>query len=292
MRSRNPWPGTLVAALIAAASACAGAISPQEAAKPSDPAALVRAVVQNEMKAGGAGVGDFYTWKERSVKPSRTTVKQYVETPDGLLARLVTIDDKPLSDDDRTKEDARINRLLDPRQMQQKRKQQKEDENRTKKMVGALPDAFLYKQTGTEEKDGRTLVKLHFTPNPNFNPPSRETLVYQGMEGDMVIDSTAMRLLKIDGTMMRDVSIGWGIIGHLDKGGHFEVEQSEVDKGDWEITSMRLNFTGKALIFKTIRINEADTSTEFRKIPKMKVAEAIDYLKKAGGPNASVAGKE
>jgi hypothetical protein len=90
---------------------------------------------------------------------------------------------------------------------------------------------------------------------------------------------------------VKDVSIGWGIIGHLDKGGQFIVEQAEVDKGDWEITKMRLNFTGKALIFKSIRIDETDVSTDFRKVPKMTVAQALDFLKKAD-QNGAVAEKE
>jgi hypothetical protein len=176
--------------------------------------------------------------------------------------------------------------------MQQKRKQQNEDESRTKRMVAALPDAFIYQYTGTEEKNGHTLVNMKFSPNPKFSPPSREALVYQGMEGTMIIDATAMRMAKIDGTMVKDVSIGWGIIGHLDKGGQFIVEQADVDKGDWEITKMRLNFTGKALIFKSIRIDETDTSTDFHRVPKMTVAQALDFLKKADSQSGAVAVKE
>jgi len=281
----------MIAALLSVVLGCLAQApqTPQTAGLAQDPNALVRTVVYNELHAPESS--EFHAWKEKQVKPNRTTTKQYVETPDGLLGRLLTVNGKPLSGDDLSKENARINRLLDPKQMQTKRKQQKEDENRTKKILAALPDAFIYKQTGTAEKDGHTLVMLRFTPNPNFNPPSREALVLQGMEGDMTIDSTAMRLVKIDGTMMRDVSIGWGIIGHLDKGGKFEVEQHEIDKGDWEITYMRLNFTGKALIFKTIRINEVDTSYDFRKVPKMSVADAINYLKKADSDNATVAEK-
>lgn len=289
MRSLSAHTGGLLAILISIASCCFAQSAAQEPTAPQDPGALIRTVVYNELHP--PDTGEFHAWKGRQVKPNRTTVKQYVETPDGLLARVLTVNGQPLSGDDLAKENARINRLLDPKQMQQKRKQQQEDEGRTKKLVGALPDAFLYTVTGTEEKNGHTLVKLHFTPNPKFSPSSREALVFQGMEGDMIVDSTVMRLVKIDGTMMKDVSIGWGIIGHLDKGGRFVVEQNEVDKGDWEITYMMLNFTGKALIFKSIRINEVDTSTDFHKVPKMTVADAINYLKKTDSYNGTVAGK-
>jgi hypothetical protein len=289
MRFMSARAGCFLAILIAIGSFSHAQGAQQTPTFQEDPNALVRKVVQNELKP--SATEEFHTWRERQVKPNRTTVKQYVETADGLIARYVMINDKPLSGDDLTKENARINRLLDPKQMQAKRKQQQEDENRTRRIVGSLPDAFRYKVTGTEEKDGRTIVTLHFTPNPNFSPPNRETLVLQGMEGNMVVDSTVLHLLKIDGTMTKDVSIGWGIIGHLDKGGRFVVEQKEIEKDNWQITYIMLNFTGKALLFKTIRINEVDTSSDFRKVPKMSVAQAIDFLKKADNENGSVAKK-
>jgi hypothetical protein len=273
--------------MLSLALACL-AQTPENTAPAHDPAALVRKVVYNELHPPESG--EFHAWKQKQVKPNRTTTKQYVETADGLLGRLLTVNGQPLTGDALSKEDARINRLLDPKQMQQKRKEQKEDETRSKRIVAALPDAFVYNVVGTEEQNGRKLVNLRFTPNPNFSAPNRETLVLQGMAGDMTIDTTAMRIVKIDGTMTKDVSIGWGILGRLDKGGRFVVEQKEVDNSDWEISYMMLNFNGKALIFKTIRINEVDTSYDFRKVPKMNVAEAIDFLKKTD--NGAVAEKQ
>jgi hypothetical protein len=246
--------------------------------------------MQHELKPP-ENQGEYFAWRTRTVKPNRTTLKQYVETPEGLLARVLTVNDKPLSPEDRAKEDARNNRLLDPKQMQQKHKEQQEDETRTKRMVAALPDAFIYQYVGTEEKNGHTMANLKFTPNPDFKPPTRESLVFQGMEGTMTIDATAMHLAKIDGTMVKDVSIGWGIIGHLDKGGHFVVEQKEIDKDNWQITTMRLDFSGKALIFKSIRIDETDISTDFRKVPSMTVGQALEFLKKTD-QNGALAAKE
>lgn len=279
----------MLAIVLATCTSLAALPAGQEPKLPTNPNDLVRQAIQNELKTPSISDTEFHSWKMRQVKPNRTNVRQFVETPDGLIARTISINDRPLTPEERTKEEARINRLLDPKQMQAKRKQQNEDEARTRRMVSALPDAFIYQYAGTEEKDGHTLVNLKFTPNPNFSPSSREALVYQGMNGTMSIDATAMRMTKIDGTMFRDVSIGWGIIGHLDKGGRFIVEQTEVDKGDWEITKMRLDFTGKALIFKSIRIDETDVSTDFKKVPKMTVAQALDYLKKADQSSALAA---
>jgi len=256
---------------------------------PQNPNDLLRSAVQNELKHQNDA--QLYSFRQRTEKPKETTVKQMVELPDGVVGRIILINDKPLTPQQERNEDSRVNRLLDPQQWRDKVKEQKEDEQRTTRMVQALPDAFIYTYAQTP-KSG-SLVTLSFKPNPNFDPPSRETLVFQGMEGTVVVDTAAMRLAKVDGTMMRDVNIGWGILGHLDRGGHFYVEQAPVDGDHWDMVKMKLDFTGKALIFKTIRIKQTQTLSDFHRVEKMKMPEAIAYLKKTAtsvenAANASV----
>jgi hypothetical protein len=244
------------------------------------PRELVRHAVANEIRDSDGHQGILFTYKTKDIKPKQTVVKQIVETPDGTLGRILTVNGKPLTEDEKKKEDERINRLLDPNEMRKKRKSQQEDAERTMNMVKALPDAFVYQQVGTETApNGHKLVNLKFTPDPNFNPPVRETLVYQGMSGDMVIDETAMRLAKIDGTLFKDVTIGWGFVARLEKGGQFFVEQSEVYNGHWNTTKMVLHFNGKALLFKSIRIEETETTWDYKPVEKMSVQQAVNFLK-------------
>jgi hypothetical protein len=248
---------------------------------------LVRSVVQNELKQA-SDTSKHFAFKQRTEKPKGTVTKQMVDTPQGVIGRVISINGQPLSPEDRKKDDDRINRLLDPSEMRSKTKEQKEDERRTRDMVSALPDAFIYQYDGTiPGPNGQELVKLKFTPNPKFNPPTRETLVFQGMAGEMWVDAKHLRIAKIDGTMTKDVTIGWGIIGHLDKGGRFQVEQGEVAPGHWDTTKLALDFTGKALIFKSIRIKSTDTFSDFRPVPNMTVAQALDFLRKEEQPQTA-----
>ncbi|MGA8860514.1 MAG: hypothetical protein WB506_10930, partial [Candidatus Sulfotelmatobacter sp.] len=60
---------------------------------------------------------------------------------------------------------------------------------------------------------------------------------------------------------------GWGILGHLDEGGHFLVEQSDVGDGSWEVSRMSLRFTGKILLFKSIAIKSEEVFSDFRRVP-------------------------
>ena len=86
------------------------------------------------------------------------------------------------------------------------------------------------------------------------------------MQGVLVIDPAAKRIAKIDGTLFKEVGFGWGILGHLDKGGHFLIEQQNVG-GGWDIAHMSLEFTGKILLFKNLSIKTDEVFTDFRPVP-------------------------
>jgi hypothetical protein len=100
------------------------------------------------------------------------------------------------------------------------------------------------------------------------------------MQGYLIVDATARRLARIDGTLFRDVSFGWGIVGHLDKGGHFRVQQADVGEGSWEITAISLKMTGKILMFKGLSIVSDETFSNFQRVPAdLTFAKGVDLLK-------------
>jgi hypothetical protein len=101
------------------------------------------------------------------------------------------------------------------------------------------------------------------------------------MQGLMLIDARTHRIARIDGTLFRDVGFGWGILGHLDKGGHFLVEQSDVGDGSWDMSRMSLAFTGKIMIFKKLDIKSTEVYSDFRPVPSgISFAQGVDLLKK------------
>ena len=265
----------------------------QQPELPKDPTELVRKVIANELKPDPDK--QHYTYRVTKKLPDRTEVKQMIDTPQGTVGRLILINGKPLTPEQRQKEDARLERLInDPQQMASKRKEQQDDDRRTRDMVKALPDAFTYHYVGLENHEPWGEVEvLKFEPNPNFDPPNQETKVYRGMSGEMWIDLKDMRLAKIEAKLFREVAFGWGILGHLDPGGQFIVEQKPVNGEHWEPSHMVLNFTGKIMMFKTLKIRQDETTTDYRPVPGMTVAQALDSLKKQetevaqNGTNAS-----
>ena len=245
--------------------------------------ALVRRIIERQMTEDEKH-GHSFMWVQKENGKRGVLTKEMVDTQEGIVARLIAINDRPLTPAERQADDARLSRLLsDPQNRAQKLRQQQEDEKRTRNMVHALPDAFLYEPDGTMPgANGAELVRLRFKPDPSFDPPSRELQVYQGMEGFMLLDTRAQRLAEINARLFRDVNFGWGILGHLDKGGEFMVRQADVTgKHDWEVVAMKLKFDGKVLIFKPLHIRDDESASNFRVVPEgMTFAQGVDLLRK------------
>ena len=234
---------------------------------------LVRLTVQNELAA--ANNDDIkHIFCSRKQTPTGSQTRLYVETNDALAAMLIAIDDHPLTAQQQQNETNHLAWLSgNPEQLRKKHAREQEDADRSLRIVRALPNAFLYEYAGTENGDvtmgkpGSTLIRLKFKANPSYSPPTRVEQALGGMEGYLLIDPASRRLAKIDGTLIRDVSFGWGIIGHLDKGGEFVVTQAALDDGSWGLTEMKLSIRGKILLFKTLRYESDETFSDFRRMP-------------------------
>jgi hypothetical protein len=268
-----------------ASSLAAGAASssPQASISASE---LVRAAVTNELAAANDNsIKHMFRSRKQRLQGSQTRL--FVETRDAMAGMTIAYNDQPLTPEQMESEEHHLAGLVgDPDQLSRKHVLEQENAERTLRIVKALPDAFLYdydgEQQGTADlgKDRARLLRLKFRPNPAYAPPSRVEQVLAGMEGFVLIDPASRRIARIDGTLFKEVGFGWGILGHLDKGGHFLVEQRDIEDGSWEISHMALTFTGKILLFKSIAIKSDEVFSDFRRVPAdTTFAQGVEMLK-------------
>jgi len=240
---------------------------------------LVRDVISNEVQSENS---DQTQWMYRLQRQegARTTVREVVETKDCDVHLLLATDGAALTPDQRQKENERLEKLKhSPQQQRKKKSEQQEDDRKAIEMFKMLPDAFLYQYRSNKG----SLVDLTFHPNPNFRPPTREAQVFHAMEGSMLVDAQKKRLVELDGHLAQAVEFFGGLLGHLDKGGHFMVKRADVGSGHWAITVLNVEMKGKALIFKGINLNQKDFSSDFHSLPaNLNVAQGVDMLKTSG----------
>ena len=258
--------------------------------KPSSPPnmsadELVRQVVANETQLVDSD-HSHWMYRQHHVEDGKDTLKECVDTDQGALCRLIAEGGHPLSQSEQAKEKERLAELVkNPERQRKLQEARKKDGDQALKMLKMLPNAFHYEYAGTEGD----LVKLKFVPNPQFTPPDRESRVFHAMVGFMWVDRDAKRLVELSGKLTRDVDFGFGLLGHLYRGGTFQVKRADVGDGHWETTLLDVKIRGKALFFKTINADQRETTDNFAKAPgKLTMAEGMKMLEV---PNRSLQAK-
>jgi hypothetical protein len=237
---------------------------------------LVRAVIANELKPQANAA----RWMYQLEKEEAGTVqsKEVIETRDGSLDKVTAVNGKSLTPEQQRKEVDRIVKLAqDPEQRRKLEQARRKDEEQCRNFLQMIPDAFAFSYA---EQDG-DFVKVKFTPNPKFQPPSREARVLHELEGEMWLHATQQRLANISGHLVNEVKFGGGLLGHLEKGGQFVVKRDEVAPGKWEMTAMEIEMKGKILLFKNIAVQQRERHNNFRPISDdLTLADAADLLTK------------
>lgn len=229
-----------------------------------DAGRLARKVFENEVQAQ---INDQSLWSYRQLKEEQGKKKVFAvcETNDGEIDRLLEVNGQELNAKQRQAEDQRIQKMLDdPDQMRQQQKKSEEDGKQERELLRMFPEAFRFQYAGMQGN----LIKLTFSPNPDFRPSNRAAQVFHHMEGSLLVDGEQKRLAEIEGRLTSPVKFGWGLLGHLDKGGTFLVDQQDMGSGHWQLTTLDVEMDGKALFFKTIAVREKELNTDFQQVPE------------------------
>jgi len=258
--------------------AWAGPVSGQTALAPAQAQALVRRALASEVRAS-EDASHPMRYRLRRSSPRITSTKEIVETRDGDVARLVEINDQPLSQTDEQREQARLDALLsDPGRQRHRKQSEGSDTAIVLKLLRMLPQAFTYEYAGAEGK----VVKFHFRPNPGFTPPDFETQALTAMSGELWIDAAEERVTRLEGHLQQDTEYGWGVLGRLNKGGWIVIEQADVGGRQWRIVRFKMKMDLRVL-FKTRSFDTAQEMSQYAPVaPGLNYRQAIQMLRGGG----------
>jgi hypothetical protein len=237
--------------------------------------AAAQALVRTVLKREDAALRPTTVWMRyriRKSSPRLSTTKWIVETRDGDVAHLIAWNDQPLSANRSELEASRLQSLLADPSLQRHRKQREAvDTERLRKIIHALPNAFVYHYAGTIATADGPAYRLTFQSNPSFDPFDLETQVLKGMVGELWINAAAKRVVRLQCRRIRDVDYGLGLFAKLDQGGTLLIEQHRVAGDQWRITNMLLRMNARVL-FREISLDTQLEMTDFAV-----VAPAMDY---------------
>jgi hypothetical protein len=259
----------LVAAILLLAASAA-------TAQGSEPEALsaVRAAVAAELAANHDDQS-IWMYKDRDDSPDRHALYDQVETRQGDLRRLIELDGRPLTPEADLAERQRILRYVNDAAAQARAdKNSSHDDTQAEQLLRMLPEAFLW----TIASKTPEFLTLSYVPNPRFDPPNMEARVMGIMGGEMVIVRDVNRIRTLKGHLTQEVRFGYGLFGHLEQGGTFDIERRMVGSGHWQITESHVHIGGKALLFKTIGQQSDEVKTDWRPSPAQTLQEAARVL--------------
>jgi hypothetical protein len=148
-------------------------------------------------------------------------------------------------------------------------------------LVSQMPQAMIYTyvlgQPQLPGAAGRQIV-IDFQPDQNYK--ARETLddLLTGIKGRMWIDAQSHRVVRIEGTVQKDVNFGWGILGKINQGGTIVLEQANAAGDRWVYSRLDTHLTMRVVI-KTVAMNNQMTATDFRPLPgPISVQDAVHTL--------------
>jgi hypothetical protein len=262
--------------LIATTALHAQGAAPQN--KPESARDLVRDVIFNELYDRER---DSH-WEYRSECSSSVEdlVREQVETDEGPIFRVLAERGNPLNTVQREREDERLDQYIrSPGEIARVEREHREDEHRLAAIMGLLPRAFLFEYEGAPVAD---LVHITFHPDPAFVPSGYEARIVHALAGTLIVEARLKRMVDMRGTLAERVDFGLGLLGHVEKGGTFEIHRQQVSAGHWKADLVEVHVQGKILMLKTVSKDQREARFDFHSVPSgTTLADAREMLSQA-----------
>src|ERR1700680_678266 len=135
--------------------------------------------------------------------------EQEIDTVDGRVRRLLSVDGHEPSPSERKQDDDRLRDLREnPKARLTLKKNREAEEKKVDDLLRVIPDVFLFEDQG---KQGG-LERLTFVPNPAYRPATYEETALHAMSGLVLIDLREKRLARFSGTLTQQVNFCPGLL--------------------------------------------------------------------------------
>ncbi len=195
----------------------------------------------------------------------------------GTVEHLIAKDGKPLSGDEKKKEDDRFNKAYEERTKEQAKKQAEQAANPQKQAkeqakqdaedeadISTILRAERFTNPRRERLHGQEVIAFDFGANPDYKPKSMEEHFAQSLAGVMWIDEQAHEMVRMEAHFSDSFKIAGGLVASLDKGSNFVFEQAKVNDEVWLPSYSEVHFSARFLLFKG-RENGIFRFTDYKK---------------------------
>ena len=212
-----------------------------------------------------------------SLGPVRTFEVYPSTTPGRTYKRLVEVDGVPLTTDELARRDAEhlANMLWEKRRREGETPGQRtgreqralERRERQRRELEEAFGVFDIRPVGLERLEGQAESFLRMSLSPRRDAAAHSDVVkyLKRMEGSAWVDPEAGQLVRVDLRAIRDVTVGWGLIGRVHEGSTASYERRLVNGEVWLPWRARLAVKGRAVLFRTFDFETETTWWDYKK---------------------------
>ncbi|HEY4048153.1 MAG TPA: hypothetical protein VGM27_14925 [Acidobacteriaceae bacterium] len=226
---------------------------------------LVAKVLENERSAHNLPDHFAYTSREVSNRTGHHVwIEHVVDVESGEYRRLVSIDGRPLSTQEQQTQDRRLAKAVAHADFARKQRENQKARAEWDATMKRMPQAFRFFKIGMQ--NGCT--KLRFEPDPQFSPQNYRERFYHVLEGTVSIKEPEDRFCAIEGQSSEPIEVIFGLLGKVQKGGHFRIVRTRLPDGSWHSTLMQVHLNGRAMLVADISQDVEVVLTDVHELPE------------------------
>jgi hypothetical protein len=165
-----------------------------------------------------------------------------------------------------------------PEERAMRLRREEEERQELERALDEIYVAYDIRLVGRDTVAGRTTVVATLEPRRNHRPRTDAGKLMKKIRVRAWVTEDDYQVVRVEGEVIEDVTVGWGLIGRLHKGARGVYERTLVNGEVWLPSRVTLRGTGRALLFRTFALDTETTYSQYRKF-RVATDEAFGSLR-------------
>jgi outer membrane lipoprotein-sorting protein len=185
-------------------------------------------------------------------------------------SRLIMVDDKPLSDKEKKKEDEKLEKFLaklrneSPEERQKRSDKEKKERQESRAYRLDVANAYDFRIVGEEELEGVNTWVIEATPRKDFKPTQPHADMLKKIKGKMWIDKKEYNWIRVEAEATDTISFGLFLF-RIHPGSRFNFQQMHLNDEVWLLRRVYVNGGARIALLKNEAIEQEDTFSNYKK---------------------------
>ena len=204
------------------------------------------------------------------VKSTEVKTSEIMELYGEQVERLISKDDKPLSDKDSKKEEEKIQKVIEKRKnesahdREKREKKEEKDREEGRQFVREVADAYNFHLAGVESLTGRDTYVIDGEPRPGYQGHLKESKFLPKFRFRAWIDKDESQWKKLDIQCIDTVSVGL-FLARIHKGSRIIIEQTRINDEVWLPQHINVKIDVRLALLKNFNVEDDITYRDYKK---------------------------